>query len=54
MAHSWTDAELITIGGAEELQISSHRRDGTARPYITIWVVRAESQLYVHSAHGFR
>ncbi|MER2083876.1 MULTISPECIES: hypothetical protein [Rhodococcus] len=36
MVHSWTEAELITIGGAEESQISSHGRDGTARPYITI------------------
>ncbi|MFB9781476.1 DUF2255 family protein [Rhodococcus baikonurensis] len=45
---------MITIGGAEESQISSHRRDGTARPYITIWVVPAENQLYVRSAYGFR
>jgi len=54
MAHSWTEAELTKIGGAEELQISSNRRDGTARPYVTIWVVRADNQLYVRSAYGFR
>ncbi|MHA6738954.1 hypothetical protein [Rhodococcus erythropolis] len=35
MSHSWTEAELTKIGGAEELQISSNRRDGTARPYVT-------------------
>ena len=52
MSHSWTEAELTKIGGAEELQISSNRRDGTARPYVTIWVVRADNQLYVRSAYG--
>ncbi len=36
MSHSWTEAELTKIGDAEELQASSYRRDGTARPYITI------------------
>jgi hypothetical protein len=38
---TWTDEELTRIGDAEELQISSLRRDGTLRPYVTIWVVRA-------------
>ena len=50
MSHSWTEAELTKIGDAEELQISSYRRDGTARPYVTIWVVRTDNQLYVRSA----
>ena len=52
MSHSWTEAELTKIGDAEELQISSYRRDGTARPYVTIWVVRTDNQLYVRSAYG--
>jgi hypothetical protein len=42
----------LTIGRAEELQGSSLRRDGTLRPYVTIWVVRAGDDLYVRSANG--
>lgn len=52
MSHSWTEAELTKIGDAEELQVSSYRRDGTARPYVTIWVVRTDNKLYVRSAYG--
>jgi hypothetical protein len=48
----WTDDDLDRIGGAEELQISSRRADGSLRPYVTIWVVRAGDDLYVRSAHG--
>lgn len=48
----WTSDQLSAIGGAEELQISSRRPDGTLRPYVTIWVVRAGDELYVRSAAG--
>lgn len=49
---TWSDDELRRIGGADELQISSRRADGTLRPYVTIWAVRAGDDLYVRSAHG--
>jgi Uncharacterized protein conserved in bacteria (DUF2255) len=49
---TWTDDDLARIGGAEELRIASQRPDGTLRPYVTIWVVRAGDDLYVRSAHG--
>jgi hypothetical protein len=49
---SWTSDELATIGRAEELQLASLRDDGTLRPYVTIWVVRADDELYVRSARG--
>jgi hypothetical protein len=49
---AWTDDDLTRIGGAEELQIASQRPDGTLRPYVTIWVVRAGDDLYVRSAYG--
>jgi len=49
---SWTEDELRRIGGAEELQIASRRSDGSLRPYVTIWVVRAGDDLYVRSAYG--
>ncbi|SDO33627.1 hypothetical protein SAMN04515671_0603 [Nakamurella panacisegetis] len=49
---TWTTEDLTRIGDAEELQIASHRPDGTLRAYVTIWVVRADDELYVRSAHG--
>jgi len=49
---TWTDQELRRIGGAAELQIASRRPDGSLRPYVTIWTVRAGDDLYVRSAYG--
>jgi len=49
---TWTDDELTAVGGADELEISSLRPDGTLRPYVTIWGVRAGDDLYVRSAYG--
>lgn len=49
---SWTDNQLSTIGDADELQVSSVRADGSLRPYVTIWVVRLDDDLYVRSAYG--
>lgn len=48
----WTDEELDAIGNAEEVGISSRRRDGSLRPYVTIWAVRVGDDLYVRSAYG--
>ncbi|WP_213816113.1 DUF2255 family protein [Glaciihabitans sp. dw_435] len=48
----WTPDQLTRVGAAEELQISSNRDDGSLRPYVTIWVVRAGDNLYVRSAYG--
>ena len=48
----WTPDELTRIGTAEELQVSSTRADGTLRPYVTIWVVRAGDDIYIRSAYG--
>lgn len=49
---SWTEDELRAIGRTNELQIASRRPDGTMRPYVTIWVVRAGDDIYVRSAYG--
>lgn len=49
---SWTGDELATIGRTEELGLASLRGDGTLRPYVTMWVVRAGDELYVRSARG--
>ena len=48
----WTGDELDRIGAAEELRLASLRPDGTPRPYVTMWVVRAGDDLYVRSAYG--
>jgi len=49
---TWTEDDLRRVGGAEELKVASFRRDGTLRPYTTIWVVRSGDDIYVRSAHG--
>jgi hypothetical protein len=49
---TWSDEELSRIGAAEELQLASVRQDGTLRPYVTMWAVRAGDDLYVRSAYG--
>jgi hypothetical protein len=49
---AWSKEELQRIGAADELQLASLRRDGTLRPYVTMWVVRAGDDLYVRSAYG--
>lgn len=48
---TWTSEELDRIGAAE-LRLASLRRDGTLRPYVTMWVVWAGDDLYVRSAYG--
>jgi hypothetical protein len=48
----WTSDELTRIESADELQITSLRRDGTLRKPVTIWVVRCHDDLYVRSAYG--
>jgi hypothetical protein len=49
---TWTDEELSSIGEARELQLASERPDGTMRPNVTMWVVRAGDDLFVRSAFG--
>ena len=48
----WPRDELQRIGDAKELQLASRRPDGSLRPYVTMWVVRAGSDLYVRPAYG--
>lgn len=49
---AWTSHELSNIGNAEELNITTTRRDGTRRKPVTIWVVRTGDDLYVRSVNG--
>jgi hypothetical protein len=49
---TWTNDELRRVGEASELQVASRRQDGSLRPYVTIWTVRAGDHLYVRPAYG--
>jgi hypothetical protein len=48
----WDEDELRRVGRATELRIASARKDGTMRPYTTIWHAALGDALYVRSAHG--
>jgi hypothetical protein len=49
---TWTSDELTKIGGAVEVELASERADGTLRPFVTMWIVRTDADLYVRSAYG--
>jgi hypothetical protein len=49
---TWTSDELDVLAAATELQISTRRADGTLRPAVPIWVVRAGDGIYIRSYRG--
>lgn len=49
---AWSPDELERVGHATDLLIASRRDDGSLRPYVRIWVIRAGDDLYVRSAYG--
>jgi hypothetical protein len=49
---AWTSDDLNKIGKAEEIEITTLRRNGTLRSPVTIWVVRLGDNLYVRSVNG--
>jgi hypothetical protein len=48
-----TAEELTTINREEELDLAWRRSDGSLRPFVTIWVVRAGDDVYARSAYGW-
>ena len=48
----WTSDELRRIGGAEEVRVRVLGRDGKMRAPVTIWLVRADDDLFVRSVRG--
>jgi hypothetical protein len=50
--NTWTSDELSKIGGAEEVQVTSLRRDGTPRKPVTVWAVRDGDNVYLRSVKG--
>jgi len=49
---TWTSDELALIGAAEELELTTLRRDGTPRRPLPIWVVRHGDDLYIRAVNG--
>jgi hypothetical protein len=49
---AWTSDELDKISAADELELTSAKRDGALRRPVTIWVVRHGEDLYVRSWRG--
>lgn len=49
----WTADELDAVGRATELRLAPRRTDGSLRPYVTIWTVRVDDEIYVRSAYGY-
>jgi hypothetical protein len=49
---TWTANELARFGGADEIGVSTRRRDGWLRTFVPIWVVTVDGVLYVRSYRG--
>jgi hypothetical protein len=49
---TWTSEELAEADAADEMRLSSVRRDDTLSSPRTIWVVRDGQDLYVRSVNG--
>ncbi len=48
----WNPKDLATLDSGDEVEVSSRRRDGSLRPYVTIWGVRLGNDFYIRSAYG--
>lgn len=48
----WTKNDIERIGAADELLLTSFKKDGTLRKPVTIWGVRIGDDLYVRSYRG--
>jgi hypothetical protein len=49
---TWSEDDLTRLGGAEQIDISTRRRDGSLRPFVPIWIVTVDGALYVRSYRG--
>ena len=49
----WSAGELELIDRAPELQLASRRPDGSIRPFVTVWMVRVGTDVYVRSGAGY-
>ena len=49
---NWIQRDLERIGVADELHLTTFKKDGTWRPPVTIWVVRVGNEVYVRAYRG--
>lgn len=52
MSGTWPVEALERLDRTDEVQVSSHRPDGSLRPPVTIWAVRVGEDVYLRSAYG--
>lgn len=48
----WTDDQIDRLAGEDEIHVSSIRRDGSARPPVTTWMVTDGGSVYVRAVKG--
>jgi len=48
----WSETELAAVAANDEVKVASRRADGSLRPFVTIWAVRAGDEVYVRAAYG--
>ena len=48
----WTEDEISALTSEDEIHVSSIRRDGSARPPVTVWMVTDGGSLYVRAVKG--
>ena len=48
----WTDDEIAALTSEDEIHVSSIRRDGSARPPVTMWMVTDGGSVYVRAVKG--
>jgi hypothetical protein len=48
----WSPQEAAAVAAADELQITTTRRDGRPRTPVPVWVVADGDDLYLRSAYG--
>lgn len=49
---TWASTDLAAIDGADEIQVSTRRADGTLRTSRIVWAVRKGDSFYVRSVNG--
>ncbi|HEY7989682.1 MAG TPA: DUF2255 family protein [Lapillicoccus sp.] len=48
----WSDDEVAALTNEDEIHVSSIRRDGSARPPVTMWMVTDGGSVYVRAVKG--
>ncbi len=48
----WSASELDAIARPDEIRVAPDRADGTPGPFVIIWAVQQDGELYARSARG--